>query len=238
MKKLLIISLFSIFWSLSAQGIEVQGEVPFKPGFSVKTMESATGTLTYGIEYPRGFDKSKKYSILLCLPGGDFAVKLASYYNWVYTPRRTFKDYIKIYPITNKENNILSFKKKDWNAYIEAIQINENGNDRDWVISGASNGGLATFDIISANPDIFRGFIVIPGRLKSQPILKEWMNLDALIVYGTEDSGWVKPSINTYNKLKGKVRAIDLIALEGIEHVLPVTFNIEPIYQAFEDLTP
>ena len=200
-------------------------------------MNSDTGILTYGVEYPQNFDKNKRYPILLCLPGGSFTLRLASYYNLVYTPTTTFQDYIKIYAISNKQNSILSFKSDDWNAYIKAIQKNENGSTDGWVISGASNGGVATFNIISASPNTFRGFITIPGRMQGQPLLPEWKNYDALIVYGEKDTGWIKPSKDAYEKLNGHVRAIDIIELPGEGHVLPATYDINPIYQAFEDLT-
>lgn len=239
MKQVVLAIFISLFAFSTTQAIGLtEDPVIFKPGFKVKTMDSATGELTYGVEYPQDFDKTKKYPILLCLPGGDFSLKLASYYNWVYTPRTTFQDAIKIYPISNDENKILSLSNDDWVAYIEAIKKNENGSDDGWVISGASNGGLATFDIITASPETFRGFIVIPGRIGSQPLLDEWKNYDALIVYASEDTSWIKGSKETYDKLKGHVRAIELIEIEGEDHVLSVTYNIDPIYERFENLTP
>lgn len=228
-----------VFTSLQLHG------APFGPAseflsfnrlMQIRTMNSATGNITYGVEYPKDFDPTKTYSILWCFPGGDFSADLATYYNYVYTPNSTFKDYIKIYAINNNENKMLNFKKKDWLAYIEAIQKNENGNDHDWVISGASNGGLVTFDIISASPETFRGFIVIPGRLRSQKLLEEWKSYRALIVYGTADKNWVQASKDTYKKLKNHIQKIDLMALEGEGHVLPLTYDIDPIYEAFENL--
>ena len=239
MKSIIFIVSFLLFTNAWA----IQAPKNFDPKMNrfmtVKSMTDAKGKkIDYGIEYPADFDSTKKYPILWCLPGGDFSLRLASYYNYVYTPSTTFKDYIKIYAINNDETKVLSLNKERWIDYIEAIKQNENGTDNGWVISGASNGGTANFKIITASPETFRGFIVIPGNIGSHKLLPEWENYDALIVYGSEDSGWVKPSIDTFEKIKDHVRAADLIKLEGEEHVLPLTYNINPIYEAFENLHP
>lgn len=232
---LFTIYFLTLFPSLATS--EITQHTQFRPGFSVKTMSSSIGELEYGIEYPKQFDKSQKYPILLCLTGGGFSLKLANYFNKVYTPDTTFKNYIKIYPINNSKNKVLSFSKKDWQAYMMALKNNEYGSDENWVISGASNGGIATFNLISATPQLFRGFIVIPGYIQNQPILEEWQDYTALIVYGSKDTYWVKPSIQTYKKLKKHVSAIELMVLEGEGHVLPSDYDINPIYEKFEELS-
>lgn len=204
-----------------------------KRELSIKEMKIDGKRMSYGISYPENYDPSKKYRALLCLTGGNFSEQLAYYYYHVYSPRESFRDFIKVYPISPNHKTLLSFGHSDWQDLIESLTKNEPLSEKGWVISGASNGGVATYDLISASPKTFDGFITIPGSMHGQQLLEEWKNYKALIVYMSLDHGWISGSKQAYSRLKGHIKAIDIFEIEGYGHILPETYDIEPIYRLY-----
>lgn len=204
-----------------------------KAALSIKEMELNGQKLSYGISYPEHYDPSEKYPSLLCLTGGNFSQQLAYYYYHAYSPRESFQEFIKIYPISPRNKSLLSFDDTDWQELIKGLQKNEPLSEGGWVISGASNGGVATYDLISASPATFEGFITIPGSMRGQPLLEEWKDYKVLIVYMSQDHGWISSSKQAYSRLKDHVKSIDIFEIKGYGHILPETYDIEPIYERY-----
>lgn len=215
---------------MNAQFPRVPQEI--KEELEIKSISYNGRLVNYGIAYPKGYDKTKKHSVLMCLTGGGFSQELAYYYYHAYSPRETFKEYIKIYLIaTNK--SLLSYSSQDWKEVMTALDDQEYLTQNGWVISGASNGGVATYGLISALPQKFNGYITIPGSMGRHEFLNEWKNYKVLIVYMDQDYGWIESSKRDFNKLNKHIKDIELFEIKGHGHILPKNYNIEKIYRKY-----
>lgn len=205
-----------------------------KKELQIKKINVNGFSMSYGVSYPKGYLKDKIYPVLLCLVGGSFAERLTYYYHHVYVPKESFQEYIKIYPISPSHKSLLNFSSRDWKELVSTVQQSEKSTTKDkWVISGASNGGLATYNLISASPKTFKGFITIPGSMQNQKLLPEWKNYKVLIVYMNLDYGWISGSKMAYDRLKNHVKSIELYEIKGYGHILDDKYNIEPLYRRF-----
>ena len=204
-----------------------------KAELEIKQIEVDGRNYPYAVDYPENYDPQVQYEAMVCLGGGSFSTEIAYYYHYCYAPRASFKDFIKIYLISPRHKSVLSFDKTDWVQLIPGIERAENLKPDNWVISGASNGGIATYDLIAALPDKFMGFITIPGSMGSHAFLKEWVNYKVLMVYMENDPGWTESTKRDFKKLKQHIDAIDIYEIKDQGHILPPSFDIEPIYQRF-----
>lgn len=104
------------------------------------------------------------------------------------------------------------------------------------MISGASNGGIATYTVLDALPGRFSGFITIPGSLGKRNVPTEWRTYKALIVYMEKDHGWISSVKEDYNRLKTVIKDIAILEIKGHGHILPKSYNIESVYQTYLSL--
>lgn len=188
--------------------------------------------VSYGIAYPKGYDKTRAYPALICLTGGGFSQYLAYAYYHIYSPKETFQNHVKIYLIATGKS-LLAYHAQDWKEVMTLIEKEENLTSSGWVISGASNGGVATYGLISALPKKFDGFITIPGSMGRHQVLDEWKNYKVLLVYMDQDYGWIANTKRDFKKLKKYIRDIELFEIKGYGHILPEHYDIEPIYKKY-----
>ncbi len=142
--------------------------------------------LAYRILYPQKFDKSKKYPIKLFLHGigerGNDNEAQLTYVDKVFLNKKNFKDYPSIVvfpqaPLTDnwssviQDGNTLSFPKKDpptnsLNLVIKLMDslTNESYADRKRIyLSGLSNGGMGSFELLKHRPNMFASAVIICG---------------------------------------------------------------------------
>jgi len=233
MKYLLIFSLIYAMFipsTLNAQFPTIPQEI--KDEVEIKSINVNGRLVSYGIVYPKDDDKKRAHPALICLTGGGFSEYLAYAYHYVYAPKETFQEYIKIYLIA-RGKSFLSYNAKDWIATMTQIHKKEHLTAEGWVISGASNGGVATYGLISALPKKFSGFITIPGSMGNHLILDEWKTYKVLLVYMNQDYGWIESTKRDYKRLKEHIPHIELFEIKGYGHILTKDYDIEIIYKKY-----
>ena len=142
--------------------------------------------LAYRILYPEKFDKSKKYPIKLFLHGigerGNDNESQLTYVDKVFLNKKNFKDYPSIVvfpqaPLTDnwssviRDGNTLSFPENDpptnsLNLVIKLMDslTNESYADRKRIyLSGLSNGGMGSFELLKHRPNMFASAVIICG---------------------------------------------------------------------------
>jgi predicted peptidase len=142
--------------------------------------------LAYRILYPQKFDKSKKYPIKLFLHGirerGNDNESQLTYVDKVFLNKKNFKDYPSIVvfpqaPLTDnwssviRDGNTLSFPENDpptnsLNLVIKLMDslTNESYADRKRIyLSGLSNGGMGSFELLKHRPNMFASAVIICG---------------------------------------------------------------------------
>ena len=104
-----------------------------------------------------------------------------------------------------------------------------------WIIAGTSNGGVATYNFVASNPKLYKALIVMPGAInKNITVDKNWSHLTCVLVYGDKDDAeWISTSKQTKTILDAKVKKASIIVLEGQEHILPLGFNINLVYDSY-----
>jgi len=142
--------------------------------------------LAYRILYPQKFDKSKKYPIKLFLHGigerGNNNESQLNYVDKVFLNKKNHKNYpsIIVFPqaplsdnwsSVNWDGNKLSFPEDDppTNSLKLVIKLmdsltNENYADKNRIyLSGLSNGGMGSFELLKHRPNMFASAVIICG---------------------------------------------------------------------------
>tara|TARA_E500000178_G_scaffold348951_1_gene404963 strand:+ start:432 stop:1193 length:762 start_codon:yes stop_codon:yes gene_type:complete len=142
--------------------------------------------LVYRILYPQKFDKSKKYPIKLFLHGigerGNNNKSQLTYVDKVFLNKNTLENYPSIVvfpqaPLSDNwssvilDGNKLSFPEDDppTNSLKLVIKLmdsltNENYADKNRIyLSGLSNGGMGSFELLKHRPNMFASAVIICG---------------------------------------------------------------------------
>tara|TARA_Y200000002_G_scaffold311642_1_gene268711 strand:- start:166 stop:936 length:771 start_codon:yes stop_codon:yes gene_type:complete len=143
-------------------------------------------TLNYRILYPKNFDSSKIYPLKLFLHGigerGDNNESQLTYVDEVFFNSKSYENYPSIVvfpqaPITDNwssviwDGNKLSFPEDDppTNSLKLVIKLmdsltNENYADKNRIyLSGLSNGGMGSFELLKHRPNMFASAVIICG---------------------------------------------------------------------------
>ena len=142
--------------------------------------------LSYRILYPQKFDKSKKYAIKLFLHGigerGKDNESQLTYVDKVFLNKKNLENYPSIVvfpqaPLSDNwssvtlDGNKLSFPVDDppTNSLKLVIKLidsltNENYADKNRIyLSGLSNGGMGSFELLKHRPNMFASAVIICG---------------------------------------------------------------------------
>ena len=142
--------------------------------------------LAYRILYPQKFDKSKKYAIKLFLHGigerGNDNESQLTYVDKVFLNKKNLENYPSIVvfpqaPLSDNwssvtlDGNKLSFPEDDppTNSLKLVIKLmdsltNENYADKNRIyLSGLSNGGMGSFELLKHRPNMFASAVIICG---------------------------------------------------------------------------
>ena len=142
--------------------------------------------LAYRILYPEKFDKSTKYPIKLFLHGigerGSNNESQLNYVDKVFLNKKNLEDYPSIVvfpqaPLADNwssviwDGNKLSFPEDDppttsLKLVIKLMDslINENYADKNRIyLSGLSNGGMGSFELLKHRPNMFASAVIICG---------------------------------------------------------------------------
>ena len=185
--------------------------------------------LAYRILYPQKFDKSKKYPIKLFLHGigerGNDNESQLTYVDKVFLNKKNYKHYPSIVvfpqaPLTDnwssviRDGNTLSFPENDppsnsLNLVIKLMDslTNESYADRNRIyLSGLSNGGMGSFELLKHRPNMFASAVIICGG--GNPVwAKEFAKSTPVwIAHGSNDQV-VKPDFS--------LKMVDAIINEG-----------------------
>lgn len=176
-----------------------------------------------------------KAPMLLCFGGGDANQGIAEYYDQVYTPESVYQDHHIILPIGPPRRRFFQFTNREAREMISAITAAEPIEGRG-LISGVSNGGRAAFTFARAAPEAFRGLVTMPGALGGRIIPRAWSDYAMVLAYGTQDPTWANESQRALAALRGKVGAIEQLALTGQGHVVGPDYDIDPVYARLKAL--
>lgn len=178
-----------------------------------KTFETSNGVLNYRILYPKGFDKSKKYPVLLFLHGAgergnDNEAQLVHGSDLIKKGMDIHQS-IAIFPQCPKADYWASLKEvedseggpRDFEMAIDGpptdamarvIELMKSEKDKSYVdksriyVAGLSMGGMGTFDLCWRMPDMFAaaGIICGAGSAEKAGVLSQ---MPLRIFHGDQD---------------------------------------------------
>jgi predicted esterase len=236
LKTLLLYVFIGISFKLFPQNLEVpdsiKNELKEKIFYNNK---STLDTIAFKIVYPTNYDSTKTYPVFLCFSGGNQSESIVNYCYAVWFRSHYFKNYITILPVNRKKKNLKNYFPTEIEQTIKTIQSNFRVTSSNWIIAGTSNGGAAAYNFVSENPTLYKALIVIPGSIgKTIEVNKKWKHLTCILAYGDkDDQEWISASREAKLVLDGKVKKVCLVVLEGQEHILPLGFNINLVYDSY-----
>lgn len=197
-------------------------------------IETAEDTFAFRVHYPKNYRKEKSYKLFLGLSGGEQNFEIVDYCYAAWFRSGYFMDYITVLPVVNSDT--INFKDYDddrINHMIETIDNHFNLNEK-WLIAGTSNGGIAAYNFVAANPKKFEGLIVAPGEIKDVVPGQDWSHLNVIIAFGELDlKAWIDISKDNAKQLKKIVNSVELVKMTDQGHILPISFNVDKIYDAY-----
>ena len=167
--------------------------------------------------------------MLLCFGGGDARRGIAEYYDAVYTPETVYRDHHVILPVGGPGRIFARYDDGTARGLVAALTAAEPVAGRG-LISGVSNGGRAAFRFAEAVPEVFRGFVTMPGAMGAGAVPEAWSDYAILLAYGTGDPGWRAQTERAFAALDGRVGVVERMALEGQGHVVGADYDIDPVY--------
>ena len=176
--------------------------------------------LNYRILYPKNFDSSKIYPFKLFLHGigerGNDNESQLTYVDKVFLNPKSYQNFssIVVFPqapmndnwsTVMRDNNKLFFPENEpptssLNLVIKLMDslTNENYVDRNRIyLSGLSNGGMGSFELLKHRPNMFASAVIICGGGNPQWAKKFAKSTPVWIVHGSNDQ-----DVNPYFSLK------------------------------------
>lgn len=235
-KLILFITLLITSFTTNSQSIEVPDSI--KNELIEKTFYYAgvsLDTIAFKIAYPINYDSTKKYPVFLCLSGGNQSEAIVNYCYAVWFRSRYFKNYITILPINKKHKNLKGYTTNEIELTIKSIKSHFKVTNKDWIIAGTSNGGVATYNFVASNPALFKALVVMPGAIPKNRVIDEnWKHLSCIIAYGDkDDKEWITSSNEAKVILENKVKKVSVVVLKDQEHILPLGYNINIVYDTY-----
>jgi len=235
MRSLILLLAIIGFQNVWSQDLAVSEEILSE--LTTVQFEADTNLYSFRVAYPANYDSEKEYKCFLGLSGGGQSMKIVNYCYAAWFRSGYFKDYITVLPVVDPADDTTNFMDYGLERIKEILDVvNENFRVKPaWLIAGTSNGGVAAFNFITAFHDRFEGLIVAPGKLSEDvEITEAWSHLKVVVAYGDQDSkSWIKASKTVAKRLKKVVSSVMLIPLKGQGHILPVTFNVDKMYDPY-----
>ena len=193
-----------------------------------------TAEFKYKVVYPVNYDSSKKYNVLLGLSGGNSNEQIVNFCYYTLFDSKYFDDYITILPLGPLGRSLADIDSTEINLLIEDVMKNHNVTDKNWIVAGTSMGGFAAFNFAFVRPELFDGIITFPGGLRTDNISEEWSNYKILLAVGEfDEKDWTSLNEETEAKLKGKVKSVETLILEGQEHIISPEYDIDTVYSKY-----
>lgn len=230
-------ALFTLFTLLSihsfGQDLTVPDSILKELSTSVFVIEK--DTICFKYVFPENYDSTKTYPVMLGLSGGNQSEFIVDYCYASWFKSEYFKEYFTILPVNVLGKNLRSLNDDEIFRMIQAILENFNVTNDSWILSGTSNGGVAGYNFVAHSPKLFHGIITVPGSASDTLTFNQnWSHLHVLNAVGQDDSeGWKSAVLSTSDSLKSKVKVNDLITLKGVGHILPLSFEIDKVYERY-----
>ena len=235
--RLMIFFIFTIFSTiLVAQNLSVPDSILVELRTKkVLDLKNPQYPFIFQVVYPEHYDATKTYPILLGLSGGNQSKAIVNYCYAAWFKSNYFKDYLTILPVNTNGKNLANYSQNDIRNMLSAIKNNFQVTTKNWIVSGTSNGGVATFNFVAEDPTLFQGIIVTPGKIQKQVKIKNsWKHLKVILAYGEKDADyWIKGTEMTEKMLSKHVKDVHTVVLKEQGHILPLDFDIDFVYKNY-----
>ena len=180
--------------------------------------------IEYALVLPDHFDKTAPYPVLLALPPGDQSKHLVEAGLHLYWEAEAKKrGWVVISPAAPDGESFYTGAEKELPNLLDEISksvVFEGGKAH---LAGVSNGGLSAYRVITEYPNRFLSLTVLPGfppDARALAALNRLKEIPVAAFVGGEDSGWVRDSRETKEKLDrlGIENILEVVSGEG--HVI------------------
>ena len=177
--------------------------------------------IEYVLVLPDHFDKTAPYPVLLALPPGDQSKQLVEAGLHLYREAEAKKrGWVVISPAAPEGESFYAGAENELPNLLDEISklvLFEGGKAH---LAGVSNGGLSAYRAITEYPNRFLSLTVLPGIPPDDRAFSALDRLKGIPVaafVGGEDSGWVRGSRETKEKLDrlGIENTLEVVSGEG-----------------------
>lgn len=233
-KSIILSTLFLSFSThLFSQDLSVPDSILHELNTSI--FIEGSDTLCFKYVYPKDYDSTKNYPVFLGLSGGDQNEFIVDYCYAAWFRSNYFKNYFTILPVNILHNNLIQYSPSEIELVYKSIQSHFNVSAKNWIIAGTSNGGVAVYNFVAQKPALFYGLITMPGsKGELVKIDSTWSHLHVLNAVGENDSdGWKNAVYYIHDSTGTFLKKNDVMVLKDVGHILPISFNIDTVYQRY-----
>jgi predicted peptidase len=200
-----------------------------------KTVQYGGYKFTYKVVYPDKYDSTKRYPVFLGLSGGlAFGDVVDFCYFTTFRSRHIRRQYITILPVSPERRTMKSYSREEMSSFLDAIIQAEKTTNKEWIVAGTSYGGDAAFLYAQLRPALFSGIINFTGNFEADTVPPEWKNYNIILAYGDKiDQDKKDDMYRTRKKLEGKIKNLDVIVMEGQNHILNPLYDLNIIYSKY-----
>ena len=174
------------------------------------------------VVYPAGYDSAGAYPVLLSLPpqpGTTAMVEASLHTYWRNEGRR--RGYLVVSPeilgpnLRDYANDIVPglFAWMETTLAVDTERV---------AVTGASNGGIGTFEVLTRHPERFAAAITLPGYYNGHRALDGLADTPVWLLVGEQDNGWLEASRQTTEALEQVGAEVSLTVLPGQGHSIHV----------------
>ena len=191
----------------------------------------------YKVVYPKNYDSTSTYKVLLGLSGGNASEKIVNYCYYTLFDSKYFDNYITILPLGPSGRPLSKMKSREIDLLITDVMENHNVTKDNWIVAGTSMGGLAAYNFAAARPELFEGIITFPGGLGTNEVSMKWKDYRILLAAGEfDEADWISLNKSTMSKLEGNVKSVDVFTIQGQEHIISPDYDIDKVYSKYFNL--
>jgi predicted esterase len=191
-------------------------------------------TFDFKLVYPVEYDSTKQHDVVLGLSGGNAAPNLVDYCYYSMFKTKYFDDKFIIMPIGFNGQPLHKLESETMVNMLDAVLNEFNINNKNWLLVGTSNGGVAAFRFAYVRPELFKGIIVIPGAMSFDEVHEKWSDYRIMLCCGeNDDESWLNAVKRDRKLLTDKVKEVFTYIIKDEGHILSPTYNQELIYDLY-----
>src|SRR5215467_13800908 len=151
---------------LLAAAVTIFASQPLQAELLEKTKKVGRTNVSYKVVLPNGYDPAKAYPGIVALGGGPQTMNTVDgVLSRNFRAEAEKRGYIVVAPAAPDDQLFFENGSRIFPDFLKAVLVDYKIQDGKFHIAGPSNGGIAAFHVVAANPEYFLSVTAYPGYM-------------------------------------------------------------------------